>query len=216
LGACQSKPEAETDGEINDAEAARDAAIDYLREIAPDNAPESGLSWSEEDITPEGLVGAATRQYTADGLTATVFSPVVAPENIVYTVTISSVQKSWYWQGKVKPDGDITESVPLTQMSEETSKVIAEDFVKSSPTFAYDGMEETLQLTDTVSLSRCPFCWVFRIEFDSRAAGYGDRTGLMLAQVITHHEVMVTVELHEVVTAVMDEQWDMIHQEEIE
>ena len=35
-------------------------------------------------------------------------------------------------------------------MSEEESQRIAEDFVKSSPTFVFDGIEGTLELTNTL------------------------------------------------------------------
>jgi len=144
-----------------------------------------------------------------------VYSPVVAPQYIRYEVTITSVQMGWHWQGTVKPAGTVTEVSAVTQMTKEGSQAIAEEFVRNSPTFSFDGMEETLKLTETLT-ARCPFCWSFTFEFDSRAAGYGDRTGKMLAQVITHHRAVVMVQLHEITSAVMDEKWDMIMQREIE
>jgi hypothetical protein len=54
--------------------------------------------------------------------------------------------------------------------------------------------------------------WTFVIRFESRHAGYGDRTGQMLAQVITTHEAVVTVERGAIESAIMDEKWDMINQ----
>ena len=45
------------------------------------------------------------------------------------------------------------------------------------------------------------------------AAGYGDRSGMILAQVITEHEARTTVERSEVVHAMLDSKWDMIKQE---
>ena len=97
------------------------------------------------------------------------------------------------------------------QVSLEESRQIAEDFVRHSPTFAYDGMEETLRLTDTKT-ARCPSCWAFTFEFDSRHTGYGDRSGQAVGQAITRHRIVITVEQGVVTSAVMDDRWDMIDQ----
>ncbi len=53
------------------------------------------------------------------------------------------------------------------------------------------------------------------IEFDSRHAGYGDRTGQMLAQVITRHRAEIRVVSDNVVSAILDGQWDEITQKMI-
>ena len=98
--------------------------------------------------------------------------------------------------------------------SQEESQEIAEEFLRNSPTFVFDGMEETLELVDTLT-ARCPSCWAFIFEFDSRHAGYGDRTGQTLAQVITPHRAVIGVEQGKLNSAVMDEKWDMLEQQEI-
>lgn len=103
---------------------------------------------------------------------------------------------------------------PAPQFTAEQSQQIAEQFVRSSPTFTYDGMEETLSLTESQTAG-CPSCWEFTFAFDSRHAGYGDRTGQVLAQVITPHQVVVSVEEGEVISAIMDGKWDMLRQEMI-
>ena len=108
----------------------------------------------------------------------------------------------------------VSEVSPLTEISEEGSQAIAEEFVRGSPTFDFDGIEKTLKLTKTLTAQR-PDHWSFTFEFDSRAAGYGDRPGKMLAQVITHHRAVITVEQMEITSAVMDEKWDMLSQREI-
>ncbi|MFC2056555.1 protease inhibitor I42 family protein [Chloroflexota bacterium] len=91
---------------------------------------------------------------------------------------------------------------------------VAYDFVKNSPTFRFDGIEETLELTDTIGLSSLDsFTYIY--QFYSSHAGYGDRTDQVLAQVITLHEVSVTVENGEVNFASMDDIWDMLYQEEL-
>ncbi len=90
---------------------------------------------------------------------------------------------------------------------------IARKFVKTSPTYKYDG--EELTHTDTQTL-QCAGCWQFTFAFTSRSAGYGDRSDKMVAQVITHHTAEITVENGVVTRAVLDGEWDMINQEMIE
>jgi len=96
-------------------------------------------------------------------------------------------------------------------MSEEESEELARGFVRDSRTFEFDGIEESLELVETLQ-ARCPGCWVFTYAFDSRHAGYGDRSDQMLAQVITPHKVSIGVEQGEVVRAVLDGEWDMMAQ----
>ena len=69
-----------------------------------------------------------------------------------------------------------------------------------------------LELVETLQ-ARCPGCWVFIYTFDSRHAGYGDRSDQMLAQVITPHKASVGVEQGKVGRAILDGEWDMIAQE---
>jgi len=97
--------------------------------------------------------------------------------------------------------------------TEEESLEIARKFVLDCPTYKFDG--EDLKHVDTVQ-ARCPSCWVFTFEFTSRSAGYGDRAGQMVAQVITQHTATIAVEQGRVTRAVLDDQWDMINQQMIE
>lgn len=95
---------------------------------------------------------------------------------------------------------------------------IAGDFVKNSPTYLFDGYNLRLRETNRIVCvtTPCPDAWVFNFEFASTHAGYGDRTGQALAQVLTSHVAVVTVEDGSVVSAVLDEKWDMMRQELIE
>jgi hypothetical protein len=94
--------------------------------------------------------------------------------------------------------------------SKEHSQSVAEEFVRLETTFRFDGIPETLEVTSTTSVGNG---WQFTIEFDSRHAGYGNRSGQVLAQVITHHTAEVTVQGGLGVTkAIMDDVWDMIDQ----
>ena len=207
MGGCVS----ESGSEIEGAEEARDAALTYLQEHEPQNAPSTDIVWQEEDVTPPGWVGQVFKEFTSDEWTIKVSYPVLLPENTIYQVVVSSIKLGWHWKGSVKADGSVTELSAFKQMSKEESQTIAEEFVRNSPTFAYDGIEGTLTLTDTLT-ARCPYCWVFILEFDSSNAGYGDRTGQVLAEVITHHRAVIGVEQLEITSAVMDDKWDMIRQ----
>ena len=120
-------------------------------------------------------------------------------------ITVKPVVKLTVKQGEAQQQG-------ISEVSEEESREIAEEFVEDSPTFVFDGIEDSLVLTDTLALQG-PYCWQFSFEFDSSHAGYGDRTGLTLAEVITPHQAVVTVEQGEVTGAVLDGEWDMLSQE---
>jgi hypothetical protein len=103
---------------------------------------------------------------------------------------------------------------PSKPFTEDESVLIAREFVKNSPTFKFDGIEKTLQHIETLT-ARCPSCWQFTFTFDSTHAGYGDRTNEILAQVITSHTARITVQEGQIVSAIMDEKWDMIQQTQL-
>ena len=93
--------------------------------------------------------------------------------------------------------------------SREGSQRVAEEFVRLETTFRFDGIADTLKTTSTTSVANG---WKYTVEFDSRQAGYGNRSGQILAQVITHHTEAVTVEAGRVTSAIMVGVWDMISQ----
>jgi hypothetical protein len=92
-------------------------------------------------------------------------------------------------------------------MSQEESRQAAEEFVKQEATFRYDGEPVILKVTGTTSIAEG---WNYTIEFDSSHAGYGNRTGQLLAEVVTHHAAEITVQNGAVKSAIMDAVWDMM------
>jgi hypothetical protein len=86
---------------------------------------------------------------------------------------------------------------------------IALSFVKSSRTYIYDGLPETLQVKE-VELVKRPWTWAVSIVFSSRHAGYGFNTGLMSPHI--PHEIRVVVHKGEVVEAILDDIWDELEQ----
>jgi hypothetical protein len=95
---------------IPDAISARDATLDYLRVQYGDAAPPEGLVWSEENITPEGLVGSSTFLYSSGDWTVTVSAPVVAPEAVVYEIEVDNASTGFHWDGTVDASGQLTET----------------------------------------------------------------------------------------------------------
>ncbi|MBN1484487.1 MAG: discoidin domain-containing protein [Chloroflexia bacterium] len=88
---------------------AREIALDYLAEQYGAQAPGRDLDWQERRITPEGLLGSETYQYTAGDWTLTVHYPVVAPEAVIYRVEVENAAAGFYWQGSVDAQGQLAE-----------------------------------------------------------------------------------------------------------
>jgi len=98
---------------------------------------------------------------------------------------------------------DTSEPEVFTQ---EESQVIAQNWVETvSPTYTFDGMELTL-VSEEVRVPDTEYEFVF--AFDSRAAGYGDRSDEMAAQVITPHEIRVVVTSGVVTSVITDGVYD--------
>jgi hypothetical protein len=96
------------------------------------------------------------------------------------------------------------------QYTADSALATAQQFVNGEATFKYDGDAGTLK----VALSKTIDSSTYEVvaDFTSRAGGYGDRTGLMVAQVLTPHKAVITLSKGEIVSAIMDGQWDMIAQ----
>ena len=87
---------------------------------------------------------------------------------------------------------------------------IATNFLKNSPTFTFDGMEETIEVVSVETL-RMPFTWKVTLSFTSRNAGYGDRTGEMVAIVLTEHTMDIVVSNGKVLSAITDDVYDELN-----
>lgn len=102
----------------------------------------------------------------------------------------------------------------VSQYSADSAITTARQFVNAENTYKFDGMAETLsvKMNKTISAS------VYEIiaEFTSRHAGFGDRADKMVAEVLTSHTAVITVENGAVASAVMDGQWDMIAQKSVD
>lgn len=97
----------------------------------------------------------------------------------------------------------------------EEAKELALEYMMMAPTFSFDGVHGSMKIKDIVILESYPVQYHITITFECSQAGYGDRTGQMLAQVITSHEARVHIVQGEVVSAIIDEVWDEILQRDV-
>jgi hypothetical protein len=208
----------EPEGIVLGPEDAFDIAVGWLQEQYPDSAPEAGTPWSSEEVpvvgpSGEPLVGAAKMRIYSDEWEGMVHWAVVAPQYLQYVIVLKSPTLGWRCMVSVTGlGGEITVEEPLSQVSIESSEMLAGTFVMNSPTFIFDGIPDTLELTDTAQ-GRCPYCWEFTFEFNSAHTGYGDRTDQMVGEAITPHVAVITVESGDVTSAILDGAWDMLKQQ---
>jgi putative hemolysin len=125
--ASEQEPPTEPAVEVPDPTSARDAALAYLSTNYGDEAPAQNLTWTEEDVTEEGLVGASTFQYTADDWLVTVSFPVVAPDATIYTVVIANQATGFRWEGEVDAAGQVTE-LSVVEIPEGWQVYVNDDF----------------------------------------------------------------------------------------
>jgi hypothetical protein len=100
---------------------------------------------------------------------------------------------------------------PLTgPVGSSASIQVAEEFVRNSPTFRFDGIEETFKLETSRAIKFCPGCYEYTFYFESRHPGVGDRAGIKSRDIITPHRVVVNLAYEtNVVMGVMDDSWDI-------
>jgi hypothetical protein len=73
----------------DEARNALQSALAFLSQRFSEQVPSwMDMVWAEENITPDGLVGHVTYRFTAGDWVATVGYPIVAPDQVVYTVTV--------------------------------------------------------------------------------------------------------------------------------
>ncbi|HSA98369.1 MAG TPA: hypothetical protein VLF17_04750 [Candidatus Nitrosotenuis sp.] len=103
--------------------------------------------------------------------------------------------------------------IPITpeEQAKNDALGVAQKYIVTSPTFAFDGLHNTLDTEDISVMESDPIQYKIRIAFDSANVGFGDRTGQMLAQVITHHKMDIIVSEGNVISAVTDETWDELN-----
>lgn len=103
--------------------------------------------------------------------------------------------------------------IPITQEDQEKNDAlgVAQRFIVTSPTFAFDGDANTLDTVYVGSAESFPPQHMIKMTFDSAHGGFGNREGQMLTQVITHHKIDIIVSEGTVISAVTDDVWDELN-----
>ncbi|GEM_PF-998420 len=99
---------------LEDVLTTRDAALNYISQNYPEQAPAPDLAWEGGRTTPEGLVGSETYKYTADDWVVTISYPVVAPEYLVYQIVVENPTTGFKWEGELDAEGNLTETAAPT------------------------------------------------------------------------------------------------------
>jgi hypothetical protein len=79
---------------------------------------------------------------------------------------------------------------------------IAESHLLTCETFRFDGIKSSVTVDTVVSVQSG---WRIRLNFSCAHPGYGDRTGQLLLQVISPHQIQITVQEGKVSSAIIDE-----------
>ncbi len=71
---------------------------------------------------------------------------------------------------------------------------LARNFLRSNPTFGFDGIEESIEVGPVISTTdEPPSIFRLSINFTTTHPGYGDRTDQILAQALTDHRIDITI-----------------------
>lgn len=100
--------------------------------------------------------------------------------------------------------------IPTTQEEQERYDAlgIAQRYVVTSPTFAFDGDINSLKTEYVGSTKSIPPQHIFKATFESTHSGFGNREGQMLLQIITPHIMDILVSEGNVISAITDKTWD--------
>ncbi|MBU7032585.1 MAG: hypothetical protein HXS53_08640 [Theionarchaea archaeon] len=88
------------------------------------------------------------------------------------------------------------------------------EFIQKAPTFSFDGIRKTLQIT-AIEPSGCDGCFTVTVKFTCRSAGYGNRTSLFLVSRPTEHMALIHIQRGTITQALIDNQWDELNQKSV-
>jgi hypothetical protein len=101
------------------------------------------------------------------------------------------------------------EPVKPTACSSDQAAGLSSALIKYSSTFAFDGIKDSIKQIKVETTDNGQ-TWKLVYVFRTTHPGHGDRSGLVLAQVITEHSVQITVGKCKILSAVCDKSWDML------
>lgn len=107
--------------------------------------------------------------------------------------------------------------MPAAQSStceEEQAIALTEQFIKNTSTFAFDGIEGSIKKLKIESADGGNK-WKLTYVFKCKHPGYGDRSDQSLAEVITRHSALVTIQDCRIIAATCDRTYDLLTDKQI-
>ena len=95
---------------ITSPQAARDAALVYLRDHHGKTVPLTTTVWTEENITPAGATNTTALRFQANNWLVSVIFPNTEPQKTIYTVLIANDYTNFTWEGRVDAFGQVFET----------------------------------------------------------------------------------------------------------
>lgn len=125
---------------------ARLAALRHVREQYPTHAPTSDLVGEVANVTPPQLLGSSTYQYHTGDWTMDVQFPIVAPNMVIYHVTLANALTGFRWEGEVKPNGAVREVETRVPVTVEATKVAPTPGAETVPALVGGWTGQIIQL----------------------------------------------------------------------
>jgi len=178
------EPDADAEADIPDSgpqlaidspQAARDAAMLYIRDQYGLFVPTKGEAWAEKVITPEGVVGSSAYQFASGNWSASVIYPIVAPEEIIYTVLVTNKGMNFAWEGLVDAFGQVSEtSSAMDQSIDQASGEQGQTPTPTATATATPGVTTLTFTDDTYRLAlQYPSTWSLTIIPSGRVTPSG-------------------------------------------
>ena len=136
-------------------------------------------------------------------------------ENREKTVIVDPYYSEYMPEGLQKIDSALVElrAYAMSTSPEEAEK-IGKIWVETAPTYSFDGFD--LELKTHEVLETFPEQHALNYTFTSSHGGYGNRAERIVTEALTPHSIEVIVSEGEVMSAVIDGEWDEITQEPLE
>ena len=96
----------------------RDFALTYVIKNQLPGAPSADLDWTGRNATIPGVIGGTHFEFTSGDWTMTISFPIVAPENVIYTVILQNSTTNFYWEAKLNTYGAVMDPTPVPTVDE--------------------------------------------------------------------------------------------------
>jgi hypothetical protein len=141
------------------------------------------------------------------------YNPVCGADYVTYSNPCMAGNMTILYSGECEEFNQTLNESNQTFVND-TYYVLSESFVLNSQTYLFDGFD--LKFDEKLEPDFCEDCFQYVFSFNSTHSGYGNRTNDVLAQVITPHEAIVTIEKQTITKAVLDSEWDMTTQKNLD